>query len=546
MSPSPPQDQREVDDFATLVVRDYLWKRSLHKTLEVFDEELEANKKNHNEKKSTNIAIGAWYRFSRAIDVAKLRHVVFGAKLKSYQEEKESDIDIDGADLDADDESLENEVSESADIESKTALLPLLIQYLCVTRDVRPSMNAAERTKEARPTTSTKFADEEDKTKDDVSSPMMAGRISQNSSPDRAMMAGLRESIINGTENYEGSITGHFSGDEDEDGDKLALLDEALALDDLQRRNSLYATAIETPLNAQRFHSSTGDLTRAPAMERSGAPSPEKTIKQEATRSTSVEELARRLEKMAEAERRAARLRENQRRRRRSMRKLLQPLENGPSTRKLPRTQEPEDSQATVQPSTSVALTASKTSSALARAQQMDRRWLAQQHALHRHREHPATYPVTFRILDRDLKVGVANAKHHVLIAKDLQRSRDRISKDEMLLLQEKYSCKRERQCALCQKAFNVLNLPMTISYKAIMDLRDSWGVHVRPDVKRSRAPRCYDEVSVCLFCSQFFADGTTYRAPRKVEADADAQLLAFHKSIEHLDPRHEAAFFRP
>ena len=52
----------------------------------------------------------------------------------------------------------------------------------------------------------------------------------------------------------------------------------------------------------------------------------------------------------------------------------------------------------------------------------------------------------------------------------------------------------------------------MSISYKAIIDVRESWGVDIPPDPLRARVPRCYDEVHVCLFCSQFFKDSESYR----------------------------------
>jgi len=70
--------------------------------------------------------------------------------------------------------------------------------------------------------------------------------------------------------------------------------------------------------------------------------------------------------------------------------------------------------------------------------------------------------------------------------------------------VKDKYSQKRCKFCALCEQQYLPINLPMTVSYKAIMDLRLSWG-HKGVDSILSKAPRCYDTVRVCMFCAQFF-----------------------------------------
>ena len=68
--------------------------------------------------------------------------------------------------------------------------------------------------------------------------------------------------------------------------------------------------------------------------------------------------------------------------------------------------------------------------------------------------------------------------------------------------VKDKYSQKRCKFCALCEQQYLALNLPMTVSYKAIMDLRLSWG-HTGVDSILSKPPRCYDVVRVCTFCAQ-------------------------------------------
>lgn len=59
--------------------------------------------------------------------------------------------------------------------------------------------------------------------------------------------------------------------------------------------------------------------------------------------------------------------------------------------------------------------------------------------------------------------------------------------------------------CMLCLTEFKRHNLPMTISYKSIMDLRQLWQPDM-PELNPSFAkpPNCYNQVKVCLFCAQF------------------------------------------
>jgi hypothetical protein len=69
----------------------------------------------------------------------------------------------------------------------------------------------------------------------------------------------------------------------------------------------------------------------------------------------------------------------------------------------------------------------------------------------------------------------------------------------------EKLSQKKRQACALCKLDFLAVNLPMTVSYKAIMDMRQSWGNVEDYNTVLARPPRCYDRVRVCIFCAQFF-----------------------------------------
>ena len=89
----------------------------------------------------------------------------------------------------------------------------------------------------------------------------------------------------------------------------------------------------------------------------------------------------------------------------------------------------------------------------------------------------------------------------------------------------ERYAGKRGKECALCEHKFAAVNLPMEVTYKAVMDLREgSWGVDIPPNPRLCMVPRCYDKVHICRLCSQFFATSELYRPlilkPRLAEGD--------------------------
>jgi hypothetical protein len=72
--------------------------------------------------------------------------------------------------------------------------------------------------------------------------------------------------------------------------------------------------------------------------------------------------------------------------------------------------------------------------------------------------------------------------------------------------------------CACCYQTFLPVNLPLKVSNKAVVDMRKKWsgdskiGWWVKIDKKLSDISRAYDDVSVCVFCSQFFHDQDSYR----------------------------------
>ena len=57
---------------------------------------------------------------------------------------------------------------------------------------------------------------------------------------------------------------------------------------------------------------------------------------------------------------------------------------------------------------------------------------------------------------------------------------------------------KSRKQCALCELEFSEANLPFVVSYKAIIDVRKSWGVTIKPNNKYSKFPQWYQPVNTC------------------------------------------------
>ena len=114
----------------------------------------------------------------------------------------------------------------------------------------------------------------------------------------------------------------------------------------------------------------------------------------------------------------------------------------------------------------------------------------------------------------------------------------------ELEKVKDKYSQKRCKFCALCEQQYLPLNLPMTVSYKAIMDLRLSWGHTEDNNPILSKPPRCYDTVRVCTFCAQFFDSPKGQEAYRSIKPKTNNKLSEFdeigsndlYESVHNID----------
>ena len=120
------------------------------------------------------------------------------------------------------------------------------------------------------------------------------------------------------------------------------------------------------------------------------------------------------------------------------------------------------------------------------------------------------------RMLKREMEAFKYNNDRHTKHLEDLHKSQPRGAELERAKKREHYSGKKKKRCSLCEQQFALVNLPLAISYKAILDLRTSWGVDVEamePNPNMARFPHYYNEVRVCTFCAQFFDEKSSYRA---------------------------------
>ena len=131
--------------------------------------------------------------------------------------------------------------------------------------------------------------------------------------------------------------------------------------------------------------------------------------------------------------------------------------------------------------------------------------------------------------LGRDLAVAEENLGD--IIKRETQADREmRQFKTTVLqkaLVEESLGSKKKIMCGCCMRMFSYVNLPLKVSNKAVVDLRKKWSNGKRGwwsarDDKLGHMPRCYNDVSVCHFCSQFFIDQDLYRPSlQKIEYEA-------------------------
>lgn len=152
------------------------------------------------------------------------------------------------------------------------------------------------------------------------------------------------------------------------------------------------------------------------------------------------------------------------------------------------------------------------------------------------------------KALDRDLKIARENLMEAtVLEAEKLSKMRrSRMSELEKAHVEEDLGRIKKQKCGCCCLSFSLVNLTLSVTNKAVIDLRKSWQSRENPvpcldvDERLSKAPRCYDEVRVCMFCAQFFQNQPSYRPSFEAAAAEERRKAAEAKEIrdkQYWDP---------
>lgn len=137
-----------------------------------------------------------------------------------------------------------------------------------------------------------------------------------------------------------------------------------------------------------------------------------------------------------------------------------------------------------------------------------------------------------FQNINRDIRV----AKQNLDDCKTREEAANRIVKRHTFKTdldkahaEERCGSTKKIACGCCQQPYLYVNLPKTVTMKAIIDIRLKWSGKLRSDtvyntewksptkaddsaIITSVAPRLYDTIRVCNFCAQFFQDQTSYR----------------------------------
>jgi hypothetical protein len=157
--------------------------------------------------------------------------------------------------------------------------------------------------------------------------------------------------------------------------------------------------------------------------------------------------------------------------------------------------------------------------------------------------------PETTRMksLGRDLAVAEENLGD--IIKREVQSEREmrqfKTTIFQKAQVEESLGSKKKVMCGCCMRYYSYVNLPLKVSNKAVVDLRKNWSNGARGwwsqrDEKLGRMPRCYNDVSVCHFCSQFFLDQEAYR-PSMEKLEYEVRKEAFfdtkRKEKEKWDP---------
>jgi hypothetical protein len=153
-----------------------------------------------------------------------------------------------------------------------------------------------------------------------------------------------------------------------------------------------------------------------------------------------------------------------------------------------------------------------------------------------------------FKSLQRDLLVAKENLQSALVVEMETNKELKRLTCTDLerAHVEESLGSKRKKACGCCMVLFSAVNLTLNVSIKAVTDLRKKWiagkpsGYEDADVIKMGNMPKCYDQVSVCRFCSQFFYDQDSYRPTFDKIAHAErkaAWLDTKRREREYWDP---------
>lgn len=152
-----------------------------------------------------------------------------------------------------------------------------------------------------------------------------------------------------------------------------------------------------------------------------------------------------------------------------------------------------------------------------------------------------------YKQLGRDLIVAKENLHDIIMRNEETRRENRALAQTDLerAHVMEKLGVKHKIECACCLQMFSYVNLRLKVSHKAIIDIRNIWsngekGWWSADDERWGVVPRCYDDVLVCLICSQFFHKQGEYRPSfeqTQYEKRKLAHFEAKRREKEYWDP---------
>lgn len=159
------------------------------------------------------------------------------------------------------------------------------------------------------------------------------------------------------------------------------------------------------------------------------------------------------------------------------------------------------------------------------------------------------------RMLQRDLAVTKSNLE--LMVSRknfvETDKLHHKLSELEQNQTEERYGIKKKKRCGLCHLEYSLINLVLSVPFKAVQDLRNTWAeefethkAHVK-ECSRTHKAFTYDQVGVCVLCSQFFQLGQqdVYRPSyekkvaekqRKLKKEQEAAAKRYWDPVKQLE----------